>query len=497
MKLLEVLVSTPVSGALGWTVLHSLWQGTAIAIALAAVLACLRSARVRYAAACTSFFALLCAFALTLSRFLPESNTGTRALLPSALPAWREITLLSPRHALLPNLAALIPWLGPVWVCGVCLFYGRYAGGWLVSRRLRRRGVCRASERWQSLLAGLACELKLSRPVVLLESFFAEAPLVIGHFRPVLLVPLGFLAGLPPDQVEAILLHELAHIRRADYMVNVIQRVGEGLLFYHPAAWWIAHVIRTERENCCDDIVMAHRRGNAHAYAAALMELEKNRFDKRPLRNAAAVAADGGNLMKRIRRLLYPAGPTGLWAPAVAALVLTLGSGGLYAAWRAVPATPAQSVGTAQSPWAKWLNEDVVYIISDEEKAAFERLTADGERQQFIEQFWEKRDPTPGTPENEFNDEHYRRIAFADKHFRTAAGTPGWQTDRGHIYIVYGPPDEIDSHPKKAGTYGVETWLYKKVQGIEGEQTFAFFDRTGGGDFRLGPANSVANSGSK
>jgi GWxTD domain-containing protein len=487
MKLLDLLASTPVSEALGWTVLHSLWQGTGLAMVLAAMLAGTRSARIRYAAACTSFFALLLAFVVTFGRLLPESGAGTRTLLSSALPAWREITRLSPQNALFSDLATLIPWLGPVWLCGVCLYYGRYAGGWFVSQRLRRRGVCRAPEQWQSVLSGLACELKLSRPVVLLESLFAETPLVIGHFRPVLLVPLGFLAGLPPDQVEAILLHELAHIRRADYLVNIIQRVGEGLLFYHPAAWWIARVIRTERENCCDDLVM-ERRGNAHAYAGALLEIEKNRFDqKRPIRSAAAVAANGGNLMKRIRRLLYPAGPTGLWAPAIAALVLILSSGGLYAAWRAVPA-PAQSASTAQTPWAKWLNEDVVYIISDEEKAAFERLTTDEERQQFVEQFWEKRDPTPGTPENEFKDEHYRRITVANKRFRTASGTPGWQTDRGHIYILYGPPDEIDSHPKK----GVETWLYKKVQGIDGEQTFAFFDRTSGGDFRLGPANSVA-----
>ena len=226
MRLLNSLVRTPVSEALGWTVLCSLWQGAAIAIALAAVLACIRSARVRYAAACTSFFVLVFAFAVTLSRSLPESAAGTRTLLASALPTWRAITSLSPQHGLFPDLAPLIPWLGPVWLCGVGLFYARSAGGWLVSQQLRRRGVCRAPERWQSVLSALACELKLSRPVVLLESVFAEAPLVIGHFRPILLVPLGFLAGLAPDQVEAILLHELAHIRRADYLVNILQRVG-------------------------------------------------------------------------------------------------------------------------------------------------------------------------------------------------------------------------------------------------------------------------------
>jgi GWxTD domain-containing protein len=325
---------------------------------------------------------------------------------------------------------------------------------------------------WQNAVARLARELKIPRQVVLLESFFAEGPMVIGHFRPVILVPLGFLVGLPPDQVEAILLHELAHVKRFDYLVNACQRLAEGLLFYHPAAWWISRVIRGERENCCDDVVISLR-GNAHSYAAALTHLEGNRLRE------AAVAANGGSLVRRIRRLLYPHSSSGIWAPVLAVVVLLALSGGLLAAWHRSPA--------AQGPWQKWLKEDVVYIISDEERVAFERLATDEERQRFVEQFWERRDPTPGTPENEFKDEHYRRIAFANKHFRTAAGTPGWETDRGHIYIVYGPPDEIDSHPKK-----VETWLYHKVEGTNGEQTFAFFDRTGGGDFRLGPANSAS-----
>ena len=101
-------------------------------------------------------------------------------------------------------------------------------------------------------------------------------------------------------------------------------------------------------------------------------------------------------------------------------------------------------------PWKKWLNEDVVYIITDEEKQAFKRLKTDEERQQFVEQFWLRRDPTPDTEENEYKEEHYRRIAYANDHY--ASGIPGWKTDRGMIYIKYGPPDEIDSHPS-GGTY--------------------------------------------
>src|SRR5215813_6981131 len=103
-----------------------------------------------------------------------------------------------------------------------------------------------------------------------------------------------------------------------------------------------------------------------------------------------------------------------------------------------------------ETPYRKWLNEDVAYIISDEERTAFKRLQTDEEREQFIEQFWLRRDPTPDTIENEFKEEHYRRIAYANEQF--ASGIPGWKTDRGRIYITYGPPDEKETHPS-GGTY--------------------------------------------
>ena len=102
------------------------------------------------------------------------------------------------------------------------------------------------------------------------------------------------------------------------------------------------------------------------------------------------------------------------------------------------------------TPYKKWMDEDVVYIISDEERKAFKQLNTDEEREQFVEQFWLRRDPTPDTEENEFKEEHYRRIAYANEHF--ASGIPGWRTDRGRIYIQYGPPDEIEAH-SSGGSY--------------------------------------------
>jgi GWxTD domain-containing protein len=109
---------------------------------------------------------------------------------------------------------------------------------------------------------------------------------------------------------------------------------------------------------------------------------------------------------------------------------------------------------TALTPYLKWLTEDVAYVVTQEEAIAFQNLTTNEEREKFIEQFWLRRDPTPGTPENEFKEEHYRRIAYANEHFFTA-GTPGWESARGRTYILLGPPDEIEQHP------GWQAWGYR------------------------------------
>ena len=198
--------------------------------------------------------------------------------------------------------------------------------------------------------------------------------------------------------------------------------------------------------------------------------------------------------MKRIRRLLYPKGPNGVWTPLCASVVFLATAALAVVALQAAPAQEnAETLSKLQAeqaaPYQRWLNEEVVYIISDTERAAFLKLTTDEEREKFIEQFWQRRDPKqPGTVENEFKEEHFRRIAFANEHYRTPLGTPGWKSDRGRMYIVYGPPDEIDSHPTpREKAYGYETWLYQHVEGIGDRVTVTFVDRTGAGDYRIAP----------
>ncbi|MGO9262063.1 MAG: GWxTD domain-containing protein [Bryobacteraceae bacterium] len=149
-----------------------------------------------------------------------------------------------------------------------------------------------------------------------------------------------------------------------------------------------------------------------------------------------------------------------------------------------------------ETPYRKWLNEDVTYIITDEERAAFKRLQTDDEREQFIENFWLRRDPTPDTVENEFKEEHYRRIAYANEHF--ASGIPGWKSDRGRIYITFGPPDEIDSHPSggtyerppeegggETSTFPFEQWRYRYIEDIGNNIIIEFVDTTMSGEYRM------------
>lgn len=508
---------TPLAVAFGRTLLHSLWEGAAIAVLLAFALLTARSSRTRYAMSCLALLAILAALSITFVRLQPAApqhiamspvtTTGATAPLSSSATPFTKKSVDQ------------IAWLAPLWLAGVLIFYVRSASGWLAARRLRRIGVCAPETVWQSRMDRLAERLRVTRPIVLLESCLAEVPVVIGYLRPVVLVPVGLLAGLPAAQIETILLHELAHIRRHDYLANLLQVFVEGILFYHPAVWWISSVIRSERENCCDDVVVSVT-GNALVYASALTALEERR------ENAGLVlAATGGSLVNRIQRVLgrRPRHSAGV-APVVAAGVLTLGVVTVMMAWQAKqpvaaehPAPPAavaqnttppkpQIPPAPQSPPLAaqtekpgddetWADHDAAYIITNEEKKAFRQLDTDQKRAEFIEEFWLRRDPTPGTEENEMKDEHYRRIAYADENFTGTVA--GWRTDRGRIYIQYGPPDEKESHPGTlytrpaeqggglAQTYPFEQWRYKWIEGVGNNVIIEFVDKDGNGDYPM------------
>jgi GWxTD domain-containing protein len=496
MSGIEQLVRTPAAQALGQTLAHSIWQGAAAALALAPILRISRSARLRYASASLALLLMAIAFGLTFALSLPPD--GARGIQITAPEARRASASAGTPAFPSRNTTGVLPWLAPFWALGVVAFHLRALAGWTVTRRLRTVGVCAPSSAWRERLEDLRGRVRVSRPVVLLESSLANAPLVVGHARPVILMPVGLLAGLPAAQVEAVLLHELAHIGRRDYLINVLQTWVEAIFFYHPAAWWISSVIRAEREHCCDDVVVAIQ-GDPRGYATALAALEEYRG------SAPAMAATGGNLLKRIRRLLQsPERPRTAFVPVLSATLIALAGAAALIAWQEQTPPPAESPRTPTVPggparrrvqstapdearrtaaFTKWVTEDVVYLIDDRERAAFAALRTDEEREKFIEQFWIRRDPTPGTRENEMKEEHYRRIRYSNDRF--SAGIPGWKTDRGRRYILNGPPDEIESHPSgDGGGAPYEEWRYKWIEGVGMDVIIRFEDPKRTGEYR-------------
>jgi len=280
-----------------------------VALVLCALLSRLRSPQARYISAVCALIAMLVVPFATFAilKQSPESvlqfSMGGIAEIGSG-PEASELSAAAPHEQLPFALASHIvsvDWMSYAvlaWFAGVYMFTLRTLGGWMLLMRLRRQhGEPIAGDLLKTCLA-LQRRLGVSRPVRYVCSKVAGSPVVFGTLRPVIVLPLSALAGLSPWQVEAIIAHELAHIKRWDLLVNAFQIATETLLFYHPAVWWVNRVIRNEREHCCDDIAVAAC-GNAHDYARALAQLEESRSA-----SVWAMAANGGVLSTRIGRLL-------------------------------------------------------------------------------------------------------------------------------------------------------------------------------------------------
>ena len=207
--------------------------------------------------------------------------------------------------------------------------------------------------------------------------------------------------------------------------------------------------LRCERECCCDDRVVAVL-GGRRLYVETLLEVEEARV--------FAPAASGAGLKQRVERMIASPGRQGSLLPFVL----------LLAAGLASALAPRQD-DAAPAPYNKWLDEDVVYIITPQERRDFQSLRTNEDRERFIERFWKRRDPTPGTDENEFKKEHYRRIAYSDSLW-ARGGQAGWRTDRGRVYILYGPADEVESHPRDE----LEIWHYLYLEGLGMNVVFRF-----------------------
>jgi uncharacterized protein (TIGR03435 family) len=337
MNAIQILALQPWVERLGLTLLHFLWQGTIIVTVYALVRrrgAHTLSPNGRYSLACAALAAIAIVPIVTwmnLSRPLPESAAVTFTA-PMSAPRTESVPAIS---LLLPNAAdAALPvqflsWVVSLWLIGATAFSLRLLGGWIFAQRIRHRLARAASLEWQRTLNRLKARISVTRPVRLLVSGLLDAPAAIGWFRPIVLVPAGALAGLPSAQIEALLLHELAHIRRHDYLVQILQSVVEAVFFYHPGVWWVSGHMRTERELCCDDIAVSIT-GDAVVYARALAE-----FDSARLMQPAVVAANSGSVADRIARLLGQSSTTGRasigTATAPALILLSVGVWSVFA----------------------------------------------------------------------------------------------------------------------------------------------------------------------
>ena len=330
MSTIRTLFSEPFFQALGWTLLHFIWQGALAGVLFAGANVLLRhcSSNVRYAAACSTMLLMLVlplATCYIISAFVTgtPANRQTQASTSRLVAPLQDTETLShwqvnapaevDPDAVLPpeamraeswaedSFSSILPWLVLVWLAGALILSLRFLGGWAAVQRLKLRRTGPARPDWQETIARLSSRLRLSRPVRLCESALVEVPTVIGWLRPVILVPVSIWTGLGAQQTEALLAHELAHIRRHDYLVNLLQVAVETLLFYHPAVWWVSRRIRVEREHCCDDLAVAAC-GDVLGYARALTMLEQLRG--RGSEQFAMAATGGGSLLKRIRRLV-------------------------------------------------------------------------------------------------------------------------------------------------------------------------------------------------
>ena len=349
------VLATPVAHAVGLALVHFVWQGAAIGLATACLLGLTRrgSARLRYTIAAMGLVALVAAPVATAARSLstvpPAHHVVTAHDVTLVAGQGTEIIansleILRPGAAN-TSLATWLPGIVLAWCLGVLLMTVRLALGWLDVQRIRRHAERLIASPLRETLDRIAAELGVMKPVRFFESSLVDVPTVIGWIRPTILVPASALAGLAPSQMEAILAHELAHIRRFDYLVNGLQNLVETVLFYHPAVWWVSGEMRREREHCCDDLAVAIV-GSRVTYAGALATLEESR--QRAL--TFGMAATGGDLLARVRRVLGAPAPRRQQPSMLLAAAVLVGVGAVGLAGRTnerVPLATPPSVETA------------------------------------------------------------------------------------------------------------------------------------------------------
>jgi beta-lactamase regulating signal transducer with metallopeptidase domain len=297
---------SPVPQALGYAVVNSLWQSLIIFICLRLILKSIQyaSSRFKYT---ISYFALLCMAAWFTVTFFQQLSLYQNKLVAAQImqhgffqepiagyssKMWSGWSFSFLHH--------YFPWLAIIYVTGITWFGIRLMLNYFQTIRFRINGISDLSSEWLDQIEVLAGKLGIQHPVYTYISQYITTPMMVGFFRPVILLPLAAVNNLSPGQIEAILLHELAHIRRNDYLLNLIQSVMDAVLFFNPFAWWISKNIREEREKCCDEMVL--QISDPYHYARALLALEEFGFNNHKLMMAAANKRS--HLLHRIKNIM-------------------------------------------------------------------------------------------------------------------------------------------------------------------------------------------------
>ena len=282
---------------LGWTLIHFLWQGFVLAAILQAILPMCRDAAARHNWALAMLAMMILAPVLTFLFIHGHQSAGGSRVAVS-------VTTISSIHgddATILRTPIPFSWINLLvafWLAGIVVLILRAIGGWYLVEMLWRRDAFAIPENLLQRCRGLQARLALTRPIVFLQSCRVNAPVVIGWFRPIVLIPISAISGLLPEQLDALIMHELAHIRRFDALTNITLIMAETVLFYHPAIWWVCRRVRIEREHCCDDFAVSMC-GDATLYVEALTSLKISKAMP-----VLVLAASNGRLKERVARLL-------------------------------------------------------------------------------------------------------------------------------------------------------------------------------------------------
>ena len=316
---MKALFNDNIINALGWSLFHTLWQGIILAVFIGVILHLLRhkSSQIRYFISVSTIFIIV---GLSVYHFIHHFDNsfitaddyseqiGITTISESQFVDLSDLNAHNKKQISLnlvvskvQKISKYFPVIVKFWLIGILFFLVKFIVGYFYTQRLRTHGIWTLSENWIQKFEKIKSNLKISKKIQYLESQVVRIPMVVGYFKPVILIPTEMLTGIPTEQIESIIAHELAHIKRNDYIINVLLSIIETVFFFHPAVWYLSNKIRDERENCCDDIALSVI-NDSLAYAKALVSIQELTLNK----HYSAVAFSGRkkHLLNRIKRMI-------------------------------------------------------------------------------------------------------------------------------------------------------------------------------------------------